>query len=35
MSMTENSEEAILVIAKELKQIMCIQYPIAFLSNVI
>ena len=32
--MIENSEEAILVSAKELEQIMCIQYPIAFPGNI-
>ena len=32
--MTENSEEAILVSAKELEWVTCIQYPIAFLSGV-
>ena len=28
--MTKDSEEAILVSAKELEQVMCIQYPIIF-----
>ena len=32
---TENSEEAILVSVKELEQIMCIQYPIIFLDDII
>ena len=30
----KDSEEAILVSAKELKRVTCIQYPIAFPSNV-
>ena len=34
-SVTENSEEAILVSVKELKRITCIQYPIAFPGSVI
>ena len=29
-SMTEDSEEATLIIAKELERVTCIQYPIAF-----
>ena len=29
-SVTEDSEEATLVSAKELERVMCIQYPIAF-----
>ena len=29
-SVTENSEEATLVSAKELERVLCIQYPIAF-----
>ena len=32
--MTENSEKAILVNAKDLKQITCIQYLIAFLGSI-
>ena len=32
--MIENSEEAILVNAKELEQIMYIQYPIVFLGDI-
>ena len=32
--MTEDSEEATLVSAKELEQVTCIQYPIAFPGNV-
>ena len=32
--MTEDSEEAILVSAKELEQVMCIQYPIVFPGDV-
>ena len=31
----ENSEKAILVSAKELEQIMCIQYPIIFPGGII
>ena len=31
---TEDSEEAILVSAKKLEQVTCIQYPIAFLDGV-
>ena len=31
----ENSEKAILVSAKELEQVICIQYSIAFLGDVI
>ena len=34
MSVTEDSEEAILVSVKELEQITYIQYPIAFLDSV-
>ena len=33
-SVTEDSEEATLVSAKELEQVMCIQYPITFLGVV-
>ena len=33
-SVTEDSEEAILVSANELEQVTCIQYPIAFLGGV-
>ena len=33
-SVTENSEEATLVSAKELEQVTCIQYPIAFPGDV-
>ena len=32
---TKNSEEAILVSAKELEQVMCIQYHIVFPDNII
>ena len=31
---TEDSEKAILIGAKELKQVTCIRYPIVFLGNV-
>ena len=31
---TEDSEEATLVSAKELERVLCIQYPIAFLGGV-
>ena len=31
---TEDSKEAILISVKELKQVTCIQYPIAFLGSV-
>ena len=33
-SVTEDSEKAILVSVKDLKQVTCIQYPIAFLGSV-
>ena len=35
MSMTEDGEEAILVSAKELERVTCIQYPIAFPGSII
>ena len=34
-SLTEDNEDAILVSAKELKQVSCIQYLIIFLGGVI
>ena len=34
-SVTENSEKVILLSAKELEQVTCIQYPITFLGGVI
>ena len=33
-SVTEDSEEATLVSAKEMEQVTCIQYPIGFLGGV-